>query len=71
MKTVACTKKFIFLGFFRMDIADQNACFKALLPPPEGDGELVFDDKMLDPPQGRLHRLLGQPDGIQQILFSG
>ena len=54
-----------------MDIADQNACFKALLPPPEGDGELVFDDKKLYPPQGRLHSLIGQPDGIQQILFSG
>ena len=54
-----------------MDIADQNACFKALLPPLEGNGKLVFDDKKLYPPHGRLHRLLGQPDGIQQILFSG
>ena len=42
--------KIYFLEFFRMDIADQNACFKALLPPPEGDGELVFDDKKLYPP---------------------
>ena len=53
-----------------MDIDDPNACFKALLAPLEGDGELVFDDKMLYPPPplpkvvGRLHRLLGQPDGI-------
>ena len=56
MKTVACKKKY-FLGFLRMDIADPNACFKALLAPLEGDGELVFDDKMLypppPPPQGR------------------
>ena len=59
-----------FLRIFRLDIADQNSLFKELLPPPEVGGELVFDDEMLDPPQGRLHRLLGQPDGIQQILFS-
>ena len=61
-----------FLRIFRLDIADQNTLFKELLPPPEVGGELVFDDEMLDPPppQGRLHRLLGQPDGIQQILFS-
>ena len=59
-----------FLGFFRIDITDQKIFFKELLPPPEVGGELVFDDEMLDPPQGRLHRLLGQPDGIQQILFS-
>ena len=59
-----------FLRIFSLDIADQNTLFKELLPPPEVGGELVFDDEMLDPPQGRLHRLLGQPDGIQQILFS-
>ena len=59
-----------FLRIFRLDIADQNTLFKELLPPPEVGGKLVFDDEMLDPPQGRLHRLLGQPDGIQQILFS-
>ena len=59
-----------FLRIFRLDIADQNTLYKELLPPPEVGGELVFDDEMLDPPQGRLHRLLGQPDGIQQILFS-
>ena len=48
------------LGFSRMDIADQNALFKGLLPPPEDGGELVFDDEMLDPPpHGLLHRLLG------------
>ena len=59
-----------FLRIFRLDIADQNTLYKELLPPPEVGGELVFDDEMLDPPQGCLHRLLGQPDGIQQILFS-
>ena len=40
----------------KKDIDDPNACFKALLAPLEGDGELVFDDKMLyppPPPQGR------------------
>ena len=60
-----------FYGIFRIYIADQNALFNGLLqPPPEVGGELVFDHEMLDPLQGRLHRLLGQPDGIQQILFS-
>ena len=39
-----------FLGFFRIDITDQNIFFKELLPPPEVGGELVFDDEMLDPP---------------------
>ena len=55
-----------FLGFFRIDITDQKIFFKELLPPPEVGGELVFDDEMLDPPPppGRLHRLLGLPDGI-------
>ena len=57
-----------FLGFFRIYIADQNALFKGLLPPPEVGGELIFDDEMPDPFQGRL---LGQPDGLRQILFSG
>ena len=60
-----------FLGFVRIDIANQNELFKGLLPPPEVGGELVFDDEMPDPLQGRLHNLLGQPDGLQQILFSG
>ena len=52
-----------FLGFFRIDIADQKALFKGFLPPPEVGGELVVDDEMLDPPppQGFLHRLLGHP----------
>ena len=51
-----------FLRIFRMDIADQNALFKELLPLPEVGGELVFNDEMLDPPpQGFLHRLLGHP----------
>ena len=36
------------LGFSRMDIADQNALFKGLLPPPEDGGELVFDDRIVD-----------------------
>ena len=54
-----------FLGFFFIDITDQNTLFKELLPLPEVGGELVFDDEMLDPPPpGRLHRLLGLPDGI-------
>ena len=55
-----------FLGFFRIDITDQKIFFKELLPPPEVGGELVFDVDMLDPPPppGRLHRLLGLPDGI-------
>ena len=60
-----------FYGIFRIYIADQNALFNGLLPPPEVGGELVFDHKMPDPNQGRLHSLLGQPDGLQQILFSG
>ena len=38
------------LGFVRIYTADQNALFKGLLPPPEVGGELVFDDKMPDPP---------------------
>ena len=50
---------------------DQGALFKGLLPPLEVGGELAFDDEMPDPLQGRLHCLLGQPDGLQQILFSG
>ena len=60
-----------FLKFFRLYIADQNAFFDGLLPPPEVGGELVFDHKMSDPLQGRLHSFLVQPDDIQQILLSG
>ena len=36
-----------FLKFFRLYIADQNALFDGLLPPPEVGGELVFDHKMV------------------------
>ena len=68
MKTVTSLS---FLGFDHIYIADQKALFKGLLPPPEVGGELIFDDEMPDPLQGRLHCLLGQPDGLQQILFSG
>ena len=50
-----------FLKFFPLDIADQNAHFKVLLPLPKGGGELVFDDMMPDPIQCLLHGLLGQP----------
>ena len=39
-----------FLKIFRLYIADQNALFDGLQPPPEVGGELVFDHKMLDPP---------------------
>ena len=46
-KTVAY--KNVFSKFFRMDIANQKALCKGLLPPPEGGGKLVFDDDMLDP----------------------
>ena len=60
-----------FLRIFRLFIADQNAFFNALLPPPEVGGELVFDHEMPDPLQGRLHHLLGLPDNVQQIIFSG
>ena len=58
-----------FLRFFRIYIADQIALFKGLLPPPNDGGKLVFDDDMLHPIQGRLHRLLGQTEDIQQIIF--
>ena len=58
-----------FLRFFCTYIADQIALFKGLLPPPNDGGELVFDDDMLHPIQGRLHRLLGQTEDIQQIIF--
>ena len=61
--------KMYFLRFFRIYIADQIALFKGLLPPPNDGGELVFDDDMLHPIQGRLHRLLGQTEDIQQIIF--
>ena len=60
-----------FLEIFRIYIADQNTLFIGLLPPPEVGGDLVFDHEIPDPLQGRLHRLLGQPDSIQQILFFG
>ena len=60
-----------FYGIFRIYIADQNALFNGLLPPPEVGGELVFDHEMPDPLQGRLHYLLGQPDELQQNLFPG
>ena len=60
-----------FLEIFRIYIADQNTLFNWLLPPPEVGGDLVFDHEIPDPLQGRLHRLLGQPDSIQQILFFG
>ena len=60
-----------FHKFFRLYIADHNALFDGLLPPPEVGGELVFDHKMSDPLQGRLHSFLVQPDDIQQILLSG
>ena len=54
--------------FFRVYIADLNAFFEGLLPPPEVGGEVVFDHEMSDPLQGRLHHLLSQPDDIQQIF---
>ena len=60
-----------FLEIFRIYIADQNTLFNGPLPPPEVGGDLVFDHEIPDPLQGRLHRLLGQPDSIQQILFFG
>ena len=60
-----------FYGIFGLYIADQNALFNGLLPPPEVGGELVIDHEMPVPVQGRLHRLLGQLDDVQQILFSG
>ena len=60
-----------FLRIFRLYIVDQNALFNELLPPPEVGGELVFDHKMSDPLQGRLHSFLVQPDDIQQIRLSG
>ena len=59
-----------FYGIFRIYIADQNALLNGLQPPPEVGGELVFDHEKPDPLQGRLHCLLGQPDDVQQILFS-
>ena len=60
-----------FLKIFLLYIADQDTLFDGLLPPPEVGGDLVFDHEIPDPLQGRLHRLLGQPDSIQQILFFG
>ena len=60
-----------FLRIFRLFIADQSTLFNALQPPPEVGGELVFDHEMPDPLQGRLHHLLGLPDNVQQIIFSG
>ena len=57
--------------FFRVYIADLNALFNGLLPTLEVGCDVVFDHKMSDPLQGRLHHLLSQPDDIQQILFSG
>ena len=42
-----------------------------LLPPLEVGGEHVLDHNKPDPIQGRLHCLLGQPDGLQQFFFSG
>ena len=60
-----------FLGIFRLFIADQSTLFNALLPPPEVGSELVFDHEMPDPLQGLLHHLLGLPDNVQQIIFSG
>ena len=58
--------KMYLLGFFR----NPKTLFKGLLPPPKVGGELVLDDEMLDPLQGRLQCLLDQPDDIQQIFFS-
>ena len=60
-----------FLRFFCIYIADQIALFKGLLPLPNDGGELVFDDDMLHPIQGRLHCLLGQPEEVGQIFFLG
>ena len=60
-----------FNGIFRIYIANQNALFNGQQPPPEVSGKLVFDHEIPDPLQGSLHRLLGQPDDVQQILFSG
>ena len=52
-----------FLKIFRLYI------FDGLLPPPEVGGEVVFDRKMSDPLQGRLHSLLVQPDDIQHSFL--
>ena len=60
-----------FYGIFCIYIADQKTLFNGLLPLPEVGSELVFNHKMPDPNQGRLHSLLGQPDSLQHILFSG
>ena len=51
-----------FPEIFRIYIADQKTLFNGLLPPPEVGGELVFDHEIPDPLQGRLHRLVGQPE---------
>ena len=64
-------QKNVFPQIFCLYISDQNILCDGLLPPPEVGGELVFDHKMSDPLQGRLHSFLVQPDDIQQILLSG
>ena len=58
-----------FLKIFHLYIADQDALFYGLLPPPEVGGKLVFDHKMSDFLQGRLHSLLVQPDDIQHSFL--
>ena len=60
-----------FLRFLDIVSADWDALVEVLVPPPEGGSELIVGDNMLDPIQGRLHCLLGQPDVEGQIFSSG
>ena len=63
--------KNVFSRIFPHRYCRPESTFQGLLSPPEGGGELVFDDEAQDPRQGRLLRLMGLPYDIQQILYSG
>ena len=59
-----------FLVFFRMVTIDPKIIiFQALLPPPEGGGELIFADEIQDPIQECLHRLLGNPVAGRTVIL--
>ena len=61
--------KNVFSRIFPHRYCRPESTFQGLLSPPEGGGELVFDDEAQDPRQGRLLRLMGLPYDIKQILY--
>jgi hypothetical protein len=61
-KTVHIGENITLRLFFYISIADSNASFAPLLPPPECGGEVLFGDGSYYPIPGLLEGLLGYRD---------